>query len=466
MKIAYIHYHLKPGGVTTVIRQQVEAVSDHCRTIVLVGEIPSSCRIPAIPIPGIAYDQSGISKASPEQAADHIAKEIHSVWPEGCDIIHVHNPTLAKNKNFLKVLKILQSRGFNLLLQIHDFAEDGRPQSYFPEAYPANCHYCVINSRDRDTLLHAGLVPEGLHLLPNMVNPVGSADRPCNLDNFILYPVRAIRRKNIGEAILLSLFFPNREALAITLPPNSPADFKSYNGWKAFAARHDLPVLFEASAKEDFLSLVQGARLIISTSISEGFGFSFLEPWTAGQTLWGRSLPEICIDFQEQGVRLEGLYSRIVIPDGWVSRAKLFQSYQTVIENSLNLFGRESSTIDTTNGFDEFLSKDGLDFGMLNESFQKQIITRVLASAENKKSLAAANPFLLEMNASQDQTVVSHNRQAVLANYSQAIYRKNLMEMYAYVKQSQVNQSIDKQKLLNRFLTPSRLNLLKWGVYE
>lgn len=466
MNIAYIHYHLKPGGVTTVIRQQMEAISGLCRTLVLAGEVPSSWQIPAIPIPGIAYDQSGLSAASPEQTAEHIIKEIHSVWPEGCDIIHVHNPTLAKNINFLKILKILQGRGFNLLLQIHDFAEDGRPHSYFPETYPANCHYCVINTRDRDVLLHAGLTPQGLHLLPNMINPVSSTDQSCSLDNFILYPVRAIRRKNIGEAILLSLFFRNRETLAITLPPNSAADMKSYNGWKDFAARHDLPVIFEASSKDDFLSLMHGANFIITTSISEGFGFSFLEPWTAGQRLWGRNLPEICIDFQNRGVRLDGLYSRIVIPDGWIAKEELLHSYQTTIENSLKSFGCGSTNYNTAEGFAGFISRDGLDFGMLNERFQKQIIMRVLSSAVDKKSLAAANPFLRKMDTAADQAVVTHNRQTVLANYSQTAYRENMLKIYESVKQMNVVQSINKQKLLRRFLTPSRLNLLKWSTYE
>ena len=30
MKIAFMHYHLKTGGVTTVIKQQLEALDQHC----------------------------------------------------------------------------------------------------------------------------------------------------------------------------------------------------------------------------------------------------------------------------------------------------------------------------------------------------------------------------------------------------------------------------------------------------
>jgi hypothetical protein len=39
--------------------------------------------------------------------------------------------------------------------------------------------------------------------------------------NRYLYPVRAIRRKNIGEALLASLFIPKGRTVAVTLPPTT-----------------------------------------------------------------------------------------------------------------------------------------------------------------------------------------------------------------------------------------------------
>ena len=35
MKIAFLHYHLKTGGVTTVIRQQIEAIQKDCETLAI-----------------------------------------------------------------------------------------------------------------------------------------------------------------------------------------------------------------------------------------------------------------------------------------------------------------------------------------------------------------------------------------------------------------------------------------------
>jgi hypothetical protein len=154
LKIAFIHYHLKTGGVTTVLRQQVESILDTCDLLVLSGDPPESpflCDV--VHIPGLGYEIPGRNPMDPERIATAIIEAIHLKWNNGCDLVHVHNPTLKKNANFLKILNVLKKRGLKLFLQIHDFAEDGRPLSYFAEEeYIENCHYGVINSRDYNIL--------------------------------------------------------------------------------------------------------------------------------------------------------------------------------------------------------------------------------------------------------------------------------------------------------------------------
>ena len=289
MKIAYIHYHLKTGGVTTVLRQQVEAIGDNCQSLVIAGSSPE-IDFPAktAVIPELGYTRPNQEPFDPADVADSIIRTISSAFGGDCDVLHVHNPTLAKNKHFLQILSQLQRRNINLFLQIHDFAEDGRPLAYYRDEYISDCHYGVLNSRDYDILLNAGLKPEGLHIIPNMVNPVRGLRQDTPPGDFVLYPIRAIRRKNIGEAILLALFFEHGEKLTITLPPNSPADIMSYRNWKSFVAKHSLPIEFDAGVKKDFKGLVQRAKFLITTSITEGFGFSFLEPWVYDKLLWGK----------------------------------------------------------------------------------------------------------------------------------------------------------------------------------
>ncbi|MBW1695034.1 MAG: hypothetical protein JRJ41_13015, partial [Deltaproteobacteria bacterium] len=105
MKIAFIHYHLKTGGVTTVLRQQVEAIMDTCDVLVLSGTSPGSpfpCDIAVIP--DLGYDTPDSKRIRPEDVAASIIEAIGKKWKSGCDLIHVHNPTLKKNKHFITIL--------------------------------------------------------------------------------------------------------------------------------------------------------------------------------------------------------------------------------------------------------------------------------------------------------------------------------------------------------------------------
>jgi len=63
----------------------------------------------------------------------------------------------------------------------------------------------------------------------------------------VLYPVRAIRRKNIGELLLWSLLVED-ETFAVTLAPLNPKERASYNVRVSVAKALELPVLFDVGA--------------------------------------------------------------------------------------------------------------------------------------------------------------------------------------------------------------------------
>ncbi len=499
MKIALAHYHLKTGGVTTVLRQQIEAIKNDCEILVLTGELPDSPFPADIKhIPGLAYYGRSSKKVfTPKEVAESIIKAIHSKWKQGCDILHVHNPLLAKNKNFLKILQELRKRKIRLFLQIHDFAEDGRPLSYFDEdEYVPDCHYGVINSRDYNILLKAGLKKEGLHKIFNTIKPFeltppsipprggvtpppfpprGGAPPPFPprggikggvTPRFALYPIRAIRRKNIGEAILLSLFFKNHPALFITQPPNSPIDIISYKGWKSFAKENSLDVVFEAGLKYDFEQLVLAARFLITTSITEGFGFSFLEPWTAKKILCGRKLPDICYDFEQNGIKLDHLYTKLLVPVKWIDKNELYERWWASVLKACSLFNYKIDNNNIEKGFSAITKNNNIDFGLLNESFQKQIIACVLSDKKNANRLRSLNPYLSHIGEIENQEdLIQNNMKAVLSNYNNRIYKKKLFEIYSNVCKNSVRQRIDKKILLSEFLNLQKFSLLKWGDY-
>ena len=467
MKIALLHYHLKAGGVTTVIRHQVEALKEDCRLLVLSGEPPQSpFPVPVRHIAGLAYDAPAQPPRDPHKIAAEIHQAILGEWEGGCDLLHVHNPTIAKNNAFLDILEALQERGIKLFLHIHDFAEDGRPGAYFPGDYPDDCHYGVINSRDYRLLLAAGLKPEGLHTLHNPVKALGASRRSTPAGNDILYPVRAIRRKNIGESLLLSLYFQKGHALSITLPPNSPADLAAYNGWKRFARENHLEVHFDKGVTHRFEDLVGGTPYLITTSITEGFGYAFLEAWTAGKLVRGRNLADITRDFAACGLQLEHLYNDLPVPLEWIDHRRFFSQWGSCLLKNSRHFGLPLDPETIAHIVESMQAAGRLDFGLLNESHQKAFIRRLIKDPAKRKHLAEINPLLEEPVLSADtENIIRHNRRIVSTGFTMDSCRENLLDVYQKVARRDVKQHIDKSRLAASFFKPERFSLLKWGPY-
>ncbi len=468
MKVAVIHYHAKPGGVTTAIRQQASATGNKADILLVTGEAPGrDPGMAAAVVPEIGYDRDGMPACpDPEAAADAILEAVKARWPGGCDLFHIHNPLLAKNRRFPAIIRALQKRGHRLLLHIHDFAEDGRPGAYFAdEPYPEDCHFCVINSRDRDILVQAGADPKGVHLVPNMVTPLPCpATAPVD-EKIALYPVRAIRRKNIGEAILISQYFKNGETLHITLGPNSPADLAAYEQWKAFVGENGMDVVFEASLKHKFENLVASSAFMVTTSITEGFGFSFLEPWTAGKMIHGRKLADICSDFENQGVRLDHMYDRLSVPVRWVGRELLSGRIKAAYEKSRKAFGL-CENAPAVEKFMALAQKETIDFGMLDEHLQQKVLLRLAGGHERpRKVLAEMNPFLDSGFAKTPKEIIDVNNIIVRDRFGSRICAERLLAAYVKTASFPVSHRLDKAVIVEKFFTPENFSLLKWGDY-
>jgi hypothetical protein len=464
-----MHYHLKTGGVTTCLKHQVEALKNDCDVCVITGEL-SKTGFPAktIHIPELAYSADYHRSFEPEKVAAAVVQAIESHFNGPCDIVHVHNPILAKNKKFLKILKILQKRGLSLFMQIHDFAEDGRPQSYFAEDYPRDCHYSVVNSRDYRILLKSGLKKQGLHQIFNTVYLPDNPSVTSDGGPYVVYPIRAIRRKNIGEAILLSLFFRDDETLVITLPPNSPADIESYQDWKAFVSDYQLQVEFERGVNHPYETIVASARYLLTTSITEGFGFSFLEPWLFDKLVWGRKLSDICTDFETNGVCFDHMYTALNVPVDWLEMDDFYKKWNRTIHHTAKRFDLVIDNDRIQSTFASLTAGGTIDFGLLDEEFQKQVIGRLLTQNAHAHfdELLSLNPSLAGIGtAANEKDLIETNRNAVVRSYGVEQYRQKLLTIYAHVHRTIIRQRIDKKTLLAEFLDLSKFSLLKWGDY-
>jgi len=59
--------------------------------------------------------------------------------------------------------------------------------------------------------------------------------------------------------------------------------------------------------------LYRVSDIVVTTSILEGFGFSYIEPWIIDRAVIGRSIPFITPDFQTAGMKLGHLYTALLV---------------------------------------------------------------------------------------------------------------------------------------------------------
>jgi glycosyltransferase involved in cell wall biosynthesis len=479
MNVAILHFHMRRGGVGSVMAKQAACLAmqeDPPRVAFIVGTAPETpVPAPVIVVPGLDYDSFSASQAIDlEAGARELAKGIEEAlaraFAGGCDLLHVHNPLLGKNARLLGALGILQERGHALLVQEHDFAEDFRPDVLdLNWPYPGSCDYATINSRDRDRLVAAGLDASQVHLLPNPVSTTDAfsprADCASELTrgrSLVLYPVRAIRRKNIGEALLLSRFLPEGTAIAITLPPTRRDDLGHYGSWKAMAVRGGYRVRFELGMSSTLPELFDLSFAALTTSVKEGFGYSYLDPLVRGLPVYGREIPHIVGDFAEKGLRYKGLYSGIQVPADALAREALLALVSARLARFQEAYGpcfgkgREEGLEPILEALKRRFEGESLDFGSLDEGSQ----AAVLESMDRDEGLAAEmlrlNPFLpglFDKAPGRDEALEQRN--AVLGGYSERAYGKALLAAYRHALLREGKSVIDRARLVELFLEPS-----------
>ena len=136
---------------------------------------------------GLPFDGVRELLVTAEDLADQIGRILDARgFTPGETLLHIHNHALGKNVALPGAVRVLASRGYAMVLQPHDFAEDFRPANFralgerlgsrdpdgwhrwlYPQA--PHIHYAVLNDRDHTILGTGGVEAHRLHLLPNPV---------------------------------------------------------------------------------------------------------------------------------------------------------------------------------------------------------------------------------------------------------------------------------------------------------
>ncbi len=482
MRVALVHYHLQSGGVTRIIGHIQKALDQlGIASVVLTGKTPphwANDRFRVVP--GLLYEAE-----RPLWSVDHLVSEMRQQATDALgaqpDLWHVHNHSLGKNLLLPPALRQLAAMGEHLLFHIHDFAEDGRPSNYRAmlsemagghkkmlagQLYPCggHLHYAVLNNRDWHHLREAGLPVSQLHLLPNPVDTawIRKTDSlPVKKRPLWLYPTRAIRRKNLGEFLLWSAIVPSDLQLATTSGPENPREWPRYHRWQQVSAALQLPVCLGMVENTgcDFIELVRQSQVAMTTSVSEGFGMAYLEPWILGTPAWGRNLADVTDAFQEDGLQLQSCYDRLSFPLEWVGEKELHRVALQGLTRNLAAYGRTPGNGDLERVLSSWCREGMVDFGRLDEPLQERVLIRVVQQRA-QAALLVPHQFPDPEELAQ---VLASNREVLTNRYSLEQYGRHLQTAYQQVVDSSITpcEQLDGEVLLDRFLAPERLTLLQ-----
>jgi hypothetical protein len=481
--VAIVHYHLHRGGVTRVIhtasRCLTEAGVPH---VILSGDADESgAKLPVQVVEGLRYgtEPGGVTGIQLVQAMRAAAS---AVLGPGPIVWHFHNHSLGRNRAMADAVAILAEAGDPMVLQFHDFAEDGRSQNYPVIAdaetlYPHSprIRHAFINSRDRGHLISAGLPAARAALLPTAITAPASV-KPLEeppASPLVLYPVRGIRRKNLGELFLLAALSPKGTRYAVTLGPDNVRWQAVHEEWMAFAEDTGLPVMLDVvgrlspapKAPRSYAGWLRHSTHCITTSVAEGFGLGFLEPAVIGKPLLGRNLPAVTSDFAEAGIVPGRLYDHLLVPVGWVGMETLRQRLVRSLRATLEAYGQAMSNEHLERSFAAMLHKGHLDFGNLPEDLQRQVIHRILAGKDSDavlvESRAETQPLRAWLRRTLKQTTPTAKPQD-LAAYAPDAYAARLQHLYesALEEKPSAPEYLPKHKVLNQFLKPGSFHFL------
>ncbi len=575
LSIGFVHYHIKPGGIKTVLTNNARALALRRRfenvfiqvmaciekDLLKVGifEIKddanrpiSNLHIRNIDISEMAYsDVIYSSKEEFTEAARRIKRiivrnlDLSRCTPENPYIIHAHNLPLAKNPCVAMAMVLVarwalqHKKPLLILNQIHDFAENIRfdllrhvlncTGSYDPEfaafcLYPQlpNIFYVVLTREDRDNLTSIGLDPEHIFLLPDsigsdnieVISDKKSASRSEYLNQLraviaeaalsagfyfeadrriILQPIKAMRRKNIAESILLiaalNHIHPCHQ-LMVTLDATSPADVRYSGTIKQFVKQNRLPAYigidhrsiisaldrrFRPSESNllELADILDISSVILSTSFIEGFGLPFIEGWLFRKCVVGRRIENVIRDFEENGIDFDHLYPRLAVSTEWldIDLDLLIDRYRRRIDDHRRRL--DFPAIGRTKMKNEILNEKifnigdepFVDFVDLDLKSQLYLIKKLQSQPRLMRRFIETNPVIEQIAAmiqNPPTSLIDKNRSVIIRRYGLRAQADKLIKIFDSARglyQPSQNRPFKKAPINNRPLIEKFLSV-------
>lgn len=444
MTLVIVHYHLRPGG----IRRIIELATPHLlrqlrgavhRVVLAAGEARDrnwndffQHRLGGTPVdfliePALGYlsEQRSTAPALSRRTRAALARLMAGANSENT-IVWAHNLGVGRNLVLTRELvRVCQRRGITLLAHHHDWWFDNRwlrwqemrrfgirtlaaaASTVFPGA--AQVHHVTINHADARLLRRSlgarvtwlpNLTERGNRPAPGRVRATGEWLRHTLRDDAPVWilPCRLLRRKNVGEALLLTRWLRS-EAWLISTGTASSADELAYaRKLEAAAHRHHwrlrLGVLSGSEAtKPTVPELLAASECVILTSIQEGFGLPYLEAAAAGRPLIARALPNIAPDLERFGFRFPHYYGEVLVPPDlfdWPAEARrqhrLYRAWKQHLPQACRKLAEKPIVLRIAH------QPSPVPFSRLTLTAQLEVLARPVR--ESWQRCAPLNPFL------------------------------------------------------------------------
>jgi hypothetical protein len=448
VRLVVFHYHLLPGGVTQVIKSSALAALVH------LPEINKICLVS-----GKKDNTESVLKAIKTQLPDYNSEKTEieryvipeigylseiKIYPSIQEIKNIlvehfsgsiwwiHNYHIGKNPIFTEALLqiVAEFPEQKIVMQIHDFPEASRFKNFDflnqyvrSPLYPiySNIRYVVINSRDYNFLVNAGIPDKMVFLLNNPIEPLrrnvdGDGEISYKKINKILsksessyirnaplliYPVRTIRRKNVLEAGLLAKCCP----VSVNILPTLPGVSKTETGYSKIVDICFDEKLIPGASKTgltleekgiSFEEVMNAGKIILSSSVQEGFGYLFINSLQWNKPLFARKL-DIINDFGGMfSSDFSHFYQHVNIPLSNKLRNQLHEAYDRKIseidkfldKNIISVLKEQKSQI---------LKDEYIDFSYLSAPMQKIFLEEIEDSGLLKETRELNNIKLEEM---------------------------------------------------------------------
>tara|TARA_R110002049_G_scaffold72490_3_gene187271 strand:+ start:36349 stop:37911 length:1563 start_codon:yes stop_codon:yes gene_type:complete len=486
LQVVILHCHFERGGVTQVVENHVQAIRRSGVTdIVLVSGdrvsgLSASTRnsVKHLVIDGFDYDRDEAAAGEIDRRAAEITKVLvdrlgHLGIDRGDAVLHWHNHSLGKNTAAPAVIGQLATAGWKLLLQVHDFAEDNRPENYARlirattakdkrqlegYLYPVapQIHYATLTRADARVLTSIGVPADQVSVLPNsvMLPDVATPTRdealarvrpamnlPSNA-RWCLYPVRGIRRKNVGEFVLLCRWLGENRFGGLTLCPATAVEKRSYLRWKEFAKECSPQAVFDAAHHPDvsFTDNLAASDYIVSTSVAEGFGMAYLEPWLAGRRVIARRLSTVMDDFVADGLRFPDVYDTIPIPGDrdWLTTCRIeSRAAEQASWSELPELFRPAFVSDESDD-------DVIDFAKLIPRRQQEVLQRIHRDAGYESEIKQRSATLVKALQAEmgDESTIVHNADVIREYYSVQRQAEQLANVYAGIVDARIGSQV------------------------